>query len=473
MPVSGFPTYQFIQMTLGVLTIGFTVVFFRMRALPTAPERKEQVRDLLAGEAIEATTPNGNEFTLELDEESVQVYEYEGVLYRYLKKPIVGFHGETQVKIRVSGDVRIEEPVLVKQIGEDEKLRKEVANAEFEGDRLGLALNTATKGEVSEILTGVSEVVGSAMREPLPKESVRRANDKVLGEIVAGGIARPMVIDVELPDKHIWGLLGLFGGAVLRNIIGEMNRTYLWVRHTPRSRSSTFDIRFLHPNNDPERYRLGPLQMLSFFNPQSDMDEGSQRLWNLLYSGYGITREFLETEGEYTTVEQDGTGYLRVSLAPSAENVDDPRDEVGVQELGIALTALLGEDGDSSSDREEVLIPVENVGIDEFEEVGLTDGIPNKTGRSTAEKHTFLPDAITAVGGNTVCGYYRSRETGWYIAVQWLPDGSIELYETGRVAPEQPIETDGHVLWHRIHLGRERGSFGAEYGVKAGYYLLE
>lgn len=471
MAAFGLTTTQLVTIVVGVLSPAAAFLVYRLQSLPTAKEQEDDLSDKLNGETIEATAPSGTEYSLKLDGENVEVCEYEGVFYR-LKKPVVGFCGETQIEVHISGAVHIEELVLVKNIGEDDRLSEVVADLQLEGDRLLLALNTASTPEVRDILTGVSEKIEIALREPMPEESVRRAEDKVLGEIVAGGIARPMVIAVDYPDRHVWWMLGLYGRLVLENIIGEMNRTYLWVRHTPRSRSSSFDIRFLRPNNEPERYQLGPIELLSFLNPWSETAKGSRRVWNLLYSGYGITREFLETDGEYSTVNRDGTGDLRVSMAQPSEQVEDPRDEVGVPEVKAALE-FAWEGTEETPDRREVFVPVEDVTLDEFEDICALSDIPSENVGESASDTGLFAEAITTVNGRTVRCYYRGKGMGWYIAVEWLPDGTVKLHDTGKAKPETPIETQGHVLWNRIHLGRERGYYGVSQQEKAGYYIPE
>jgi len=61
----------------------------------------------------------------------------------------------------------------------------------------------------------------------------------------------------------------------------------------------------------------------------------------------------------------------------------------------------------------------------------------------------------------------------WYFSVEWLPDGSTRFLETGEVDVSDPVPTDGPVLWHRLHLGRERGYHTEEHDGFAGYLLTE
>jgi hypothetical protein len=472
MAIFDFTTYQLIMIAIGILTVGSSSLFFRLRSIDAASHRTEKIRDVVNGDIIGPTaTSKGNEFTLEIVDGSAKVYQYEGWSYM-LKKPFLGFRGETQVEVRIHGDILIEELVLVKKIGSDEVLRRKVADVELNSDRLRFALNTADVAEVRELLTGLPELLSPTAREPLPEKAVQHADHEALGPVVANGVARSIVVDVQFPNKYLWRLLALPGKRFLKKQIGRMNRTFLWERHAPRRRTSKFVLRIRHPNNEPEVHEIGPLEIMSSFNPWSATTDGSQRLLDLVYMGYGIRRDFIE-EDEYAKVDSNGVRCLQISLARNPELVGEKNQSISVTELGTAQMGFRGWQNDLVPSREEVLVPVENVTLDEFVDICSPSELPLNTVGEPVSDTALFAEAITAVNGSAVRCYYRGQGMDWYIAIEWLPDGAVKLYDIGQVKPDTPIETKGHILWHRLHLGRKRGYYGDSQQEKAGYCILQ
>lgn len=469
MPVADMSFSQIVPISLSVLTLVVMVILHRFRSADTASEKVAELESKVGGEVLGPTTsPNQNEFTLEVVDESFEVYEYEGAMYRYLLKPLIGFRGETQVRIDVHGDVFVEEAVLIKQIATDDRFSNRIADIELEDSRITLALNSAAVSEVRKTLVGLPELVSPEREESVPEEAVKAADHKVLGVRAAGGVSRAIVIDIAFPNKHVWRLLTVFCKNFILNTIDRMNRTSVWVRRRPRRKTSKVTLRFRHPSNDSEVYRLGPLETVAFCNPYSATPDGSQRLLDVLYMGYGIRRDFLESDGEPSTVSKDGTEFLKVSLARDEEMCDDYHSPVGILELGVAEKARRG--WNTVPEREEVLIPVSGAEADELQDVSLH---PSKIEGVTRASHGdgIWAEAITAVRGSSVRCYYRGGDGTWYFAVEWLADCSVNLVESDRVEPEQPIETEGDVLWHRLHSGRKRAYHTEESDGTAGYYL--
>lgn len=443
-------------------------------ASDTESDRETDLERNVGGDTLgPSTTPKGNEFTLEVVKGSFEVYEAESVVYRLFLKPlpfwIGGFRGESQVEIAIRGDVRIEESVLIKQIASNEKYRQLIGDLQLQNNRVKCVINDANVSEVREALTGVEELV-AVKDESVAEDLISVSDHSVLGKLVAGGVARSIVLDVTFPNAHIWKYVSRPTRNFLQNTIGRMNRTFIWVRHRPRKRRSTIKLRFRDPSHPPDEYTLGPLEQFSLWIPTVETTEGSQRLRALLYMGYGVTREFLEVDNQDDSiVEYNGVEYLSVSLARSEEKLDTEVDweDIGVGFFGVhessdedppAIFRMVfrGWSREDLPDREEVLIPVSQFRLKEFEDADVTTVNPEVLSEIDLRVSEALATAITASGGGTVRAYYQVKNEPLYFALEWKADGSVTLYDTGCSPPGEPLDTDGFVLWHRLHQGRAK-----------------
>lgn len=477
-PRLGLNLWVSILMLFLTVLLFISEVLFHWYASPdTESDRETDLERKVGGNTLgPSTTPKGNEFTLEVVEGSFEVYESESLVYRLFLKPLPfgwgGFRGETQVEIAISGDVRVEEAVLIKQIASNEKYRQLIGDLQLQNDRLCCVINDAEVSKVREALTGVEELV--AVKDESVAEDVIRVSDHVvLGELVAGGVARSVVLDVAFPNAHIWQYISRPTKNFLQGTIGRMNRTFIWVRQRPRKQRSTVKIRFRDPSHPPEEYTLGPLEALSFWVPMVETTSGSQRLHTLLYMGYGVTREFLEVENpDDAIVEHHGVEYLSVSLARSKEKLENASSKVDWEDIGtgflgvqkgreeelptVLKVACRMVDQKDLPEREEVLIPVSPITVEEFETSDVTaidwDGL---TEIDSAFEES-IATVITAGGSGTIRAYYRAKDAPLYFALEWRADGSVKLFDSGRPPVGEPLDTDGFVLWHRLHQGRAR-----------------
>lgn len=460
-------------LVLTTLAVVVPIILHWYSSPDTASDLEYELKDKVGGETLgPITTKKGNEFSFEIVEESFEVYEAESLVYRLLRKPlpfgIGGFRGETHVQLTISGNIRIEEAVLIKQIASHNEYRQLIGDLELQNDQFKLIINNSTVPGVRDALTGVRELV-DIKDESIPEEVIYISDHLVLGEVVAGGVARSIVIDISLPNKHVWKWVCIPTRLFLENVLGRMNRAYVWIRQRPRRRTSTVTLRVRDPNSQPDEYTLGPLEVFSFWIPITETTQASQHLHTLQYMGYGLVREFLEVENEENAiVEQHGIDYLPVSLARTEDKLDNPHIGVDWEDLVVAILGTGDEDylptivgetirswrEENLPQREEVLIPVSPIKLDDSG-YGITDSSETEV-LSEAKETTFWVTVITAGGGGTVRAYYRSMSGPSYVAVEWRADGSSHVYEAGQVRIGNPLTPEGFIIWHRLHQGREK-----------------
>lgn len=460
------------RIVLLLLSLVATILSHRFLTAPTAADIESDLEDRLDGEVVASTTTsNGHEFSLKVVAGSFEVYEQQGFVYRYLLKPVVKFWGETQVLLDIQGDVFIEDGVLAKEIASDEDTRRMIGEMRLEDSQITLVINSASVGEVRDTLSGISELADLDDEESLLEETVQDADHRILGVKAAGGVARPIVVDIWFANRHMWRIVSVVYKRWIQNTVGEMNRTYVWVRRRPRKKTSQTTVRFRHPDTTPVEYQLGALQLISFLNPFSPTPEGSQQILDLLHMGTGIRRDFIEPRGDVTTVERNGITHLSITLTRSENTTDSLDSRVGLTEWGSKLLAKVAWSGEYwNKDKVEVLIPIVGLEVDDFEGVdedkSILDSIEMGDGTS------IWAESITAINGRSVRCYYRGNSGSWYIVVEWLPDGSSRVVDSGEVKPQTPIPTEGHILWQRLHLGRKKAYYDSEYENTTAYYVV-
>jgi hypothetical protein len=453
-----------------LFTLAAMVILHRFRSVPDPSELESKLEENIGGEKIgPSTSEKRNDFEFEVIGGSFEVYERQGIFYKYIARPILGFQGETQIAVNITGDVFVEEGVLIKQIASRGEFRQVVGDLKMESNHLTLALNTASVGEVRETLTGLSELADIQSKESLPEETIRVSDHKVLGLKAADGVSRPILLDIRLPNRPPWRVLSIIPKRYIKNTIGRMNRTYVWIRQRPRKRTSQAEIRFRDPSGEPDVYQLGVFEIFSVYNPFSTTSAGSQRLLDALYMGYGVKRDFIESSNDYSTVTKRDIHHFRITLARDENLAESYRGPIKPSELGHIQKETIGWK-EEVVDRKEIEVPIEGTVLKTFKKLlpEVADGLDCEI---ISDSDDIWAEAISAENGSCIRCYYRIGNGAWYVGIEWLPDGSIHLVESGEVDRQQPIPTQGHVLWHRLHPGRDRAYHTDEHDGEVGYYV--
>lgn len=427
----------------------------------SSPDSEQDRQELLRGELVKIDsgwTESEKENRFNLTITGIEVRESERLLYRLITKPLPvvgGFTGETSVTAKVEGDVRLEEWALIKHIATSNEIRQMVADFQLNNDELVFVLNTANEDEIRKHFTGVVRAIEVNDRY-LADEAVSKSDNKTLGKSVGGGVARPLFVDVAFPTRLVYKMVTRPLRALIEYWVGSMERSFVWVRWTPMRRTSATEFRVRYPNQKPEPKNITTLDWLYLLLNPEKCSEGGVALLKILHMGYRLHRDFVD-DAEVTL--KNGATCLVVSIAKLQETVDIEQTRPTNEDLLTGLSVLNDFWGITSPAEEpcrtRIEIPVENFDPRKFNVIDLTE----LSAESQDHLFSILPSdgviatAITGLGNGLVQAYYRGGDGGWYFTVRWGENGNAEVREIRDVDPEDPIMTDGYVIWEKHHPG--------------------
>lgn len=427
----------------------------------SSPDSEQERQELLRQELVDEDvgwieSEKGNWFNLTIT--GIEVRESERLLYQLVTNPfpvVGGFTGETGVTAKIEGDVRLEEWALIEHIATSDEFQQIVADFQLNEDELVIVLNTADEDEIRTQFTGVIRAIEVNDRY-LVDEAVNESDNKTLGKSVGGGVARPLFVDVAFPTRWIHKLVTRPLRALIQYGVGSMERSFVWVRRTPMRRTSNAEFRVRYPNQKPEPKDITTLDWLYLLLNSKKCSEGGVALLKILHMGYRLHRDFVEDE-EITV--KNGATCLVVSIANLQETVDMEQTRPTNDNLLTGLLVLNDFWGFSSSvdepSRTCIEIPVDNFDPQLFERIDLTQLTPEAHNQlfSIMPSDGVFATAITGLGNGLVQAYYRGGDGSWYFTVRWGEDANAEVREIGEVDPEDPVETDGYVIWEKHHPG--------------------
>ena len=426
----------------------------------TPHEKEMRLKEHLSGrQSNPIETKKENEFTVSVVGERVEVYEASGLFYKYVLKPLPilgGFRGMVDVELVIDGDVWLEEWALIAKVANHEEYHDLIGQLELENDRLRLTFNTVDERELSEAVTGVRRMLEQT-NQFLVRGVIEDSDEKVLGETVAGGIARPIVIEVSFPTTIFGRLASWPLKRLLLYIIGPMERSLVWVRHTPYWDSSQVKYRIQNPRTRTSATELSAFESLSLINPVSTLSDELAELFKVIYIGYGVRRDMIE-RGQTPTTRRYGTECLPITLSYHEGKAGF---EGGLPVGRAIIDSLLDQNLDRYEaelmTRTQVHIPLRDVQHQTLVDIWVASerALKHKLNRLIEQSDgDVILETVTGQGRGVIQTDYRGGDGSWYFNIRWSPTGNAKLVDVGRVNPAEPLETEGYIMWERVHTGQ-------------------
>lgn len=462
--------YELMVGTLGISLIAsipmvlITILIYWFDSSDTVKEREEKLQALVGNESEVAETPKSNEFYVEI--EQISVYETESKFYRYVLKPlpiIGGFNGRTEVIATIKGDVLVEEQVLINEVNDREEFIEKIADLRLKGNQLQLALNLVQEEEINEIVTEFRTLILEG-GEWIVGDMINEADECVFGNPVVDGnttqgVARPIVLDVAYPTSRVrsrfYNILRYFLGG-----IDNMSRGMVWERHDPHRRRKVALVRMRSPTHHSSVMEVTIRDFWHLLNFDTDYSRNVTRLLKIVYMGMGVHRGFASNDG-CGIVEVDGSKHLKLYLNQSGEkrldNLDPDSDVLARHHYSSHFDRV----EPPSIEGGEVAVPIFDLNPISHENIN-----PRPRKKGTIEELQACLDlsggrvvatVLTGLGNGVIQVYYRKQNS--YFTVRWN-DSHAQVWEVGEVDPEEPLDVEGIVQWHKIHPQRQTAYSG-------------
>jgi len=450
-------TRHWVELLGGVV---IPIIILQYQSMESASEKQKRLSStLLHKESEPEVTDKGNQFSLVIT--GVKVWPAEKLFYHYIS-PLIpvfgGFHGTTEVEIEISGDVYIEEWLLISRICQSDRFRETIADLRLKEDRLQVSVNSVDEEEIGEMMVGFRRMIERTNRY-LTKDTISAADHKVLGIEIGDGFARPILVDVSYPTRLSSRVTLLPVINYIRHSLSGMNRTVVWERCTPYEKTSTIELRTRKVDALSDRYEITTRDLLRFICSRR-ASGGVEEIIRILHMGYRTHRTYVEEE---SIVEVNDAKCIALEIAQIDEKygrgTDLARTKPGYQKLTIGFYRLNFSITSLFSDlrRKTIHVPIKKFNPRKFEKIDLTP-VSGGTREDIekivrANKGGLDAFSVCALGDGVIEATYRGAD--WFFTIRFGEDGRGQVWNAGAAKPDEPLSKEGYVIWHKLHPGRE------------------